>query len=419
MSTYRVVNHGVDTVVLNAFYTSEDGHPIKREIEQALQVQLDEWKRASQGIHDEYPTSLVFNEATLHMQPNGAGQGQWPWMLKSKDVTLYISGGQWNGIASVRLSSGYLWGCSKLLQAIEAVQVLLDELFGEEMWLQLSLVDLCVDVVDWQDIDQLDCFENFITRARKRTSYGQAEWGHEGGVEEYSCSRQHTGFAFGKDKKGRSSLSCRIYDKTREIEQSGKAWVYDLWHAHGWSEDDGTVWRVEVSFKRDVLHELFHEETDAWGVEDAYVLPDVLPLLWAYAVGQVNGGPDGLPDGWIRCAVSNGDKNRSRWPTHPAWKEVQLAFAQSVAIPEQFGRIIRKRHEERSIEKGIEAVIGYITSMAAWAGDELAEDGVDLSVVLHWLAMKGQEYLERVDRDFSAEIARKRVKLGLQVAGRT
>ena len=42
---------------------------------------------------------------------------------------------------------------------------------------------------------------------------------------------------FGKDKKGRSSLSCRIYDKTREIEQSGKAWVYDLWRAHGWSED--------------------------------------------------------------------------------------------------------------------------------------------------------------------------------------
>lgn len=418
MSAYNVVNHGVDTVVLNAFYTDEDGHPIKRELEQALQLQLDEWKRVSQGIHDEYPTALVFNEATLHMQPNGAGQGQWPWMLKSKDMTLYISGGQWNGIASVRLSSEYLWGCSKLLQAIEAVQVLLDELFGEEVWLQLSLVDLCVDLAGWRDIDQLDCYENFITRARKRTSFGQAEWGHAGGVEEYSCGRQHTGFAFGKDKKGRSSLSCRIYDKTREIEQSGKAWVFDLWRAHGWSEDDGTVWRVEVSFKRDVLHELFHEETDAWGVEDAYALPDVLPLLWAYAVGQASGGPDGLPDGWIRCAVSNGDKNRSRWPTHPAWKVLQGAFVQSVAIPEQFGRIIRKRHEERSIEKGIEAVIGYLTSIAAWAGGELAEDGVDLSVVLHWLAMKGQEYLERVDRDFSAEIARKRIKLGLQVAGK-
>jgi hypothetical protein len=75
-------------------------------------------------------------------------------------------------------------------------------------------------------------------------------------------------------------------------------------------------------------------------------------------------------------------------------------------------------HEGRSIEKGIEVVIGYLTSIAAWAGGELAEDGVDLSVVLHWLAIKGQEYLERVDRDFGAEIIRKRVKFGLQVSGK-
>jgi hypothetical protein len=59
--------------------------------------------------------------------------------------------------------------------------------------------------------------------------------------------------------------------------------------------------------------------------------------------------------------------------------------------------------------------MGYLTSLPVWAGGELAEDGVDLSVVLHWLAMKGDAYLERVKRDFSAEVQRKRVKIGLQV----
>ena len=39
-------------------------------------------------------------------------------------------------------------------------------------------------------------------------------------------------------------------------------------------------------------------------------------------------------------------------------------------------------------------------------------------MVLHWLANSGQEYLDRVERDFSAEIVRKRVKLGLQVVGK-
>ena len=58
--------------------------------------------------------------------------------------------------------------------------------------------------------------------------------------------------------------------------------------------------------------------------------------------------------------------------------------------------------------------MGYLTSLAAWAGGELAEDGVDLSIVLHWLVGKGSHYLERVGRDFSAEVQRKRLKFGLQ-----
>ena len=59
-------------------------------------------------------------------------------------------------------------------------------------------------------------------------------------------------------------------------------------------------------------------------------------------------------------------------------------------------------------------MIGYLSSLAAWAGGELAEDGADLSVVLHWLMHEGGAYLERVKRDFSAEVQRKRLKLGLQ-----
>ena len=131
-------------------------------------------------------------------------------------------------------------------------------------------------------------------------------------------------------------------------------------------------------------------------IEDAYELPERLAVLWAYATGQVDGGPDGVPDGWLRCVVPNGDKNRSRWPTHPVWQLIQTAFIDPVAGPPHFGKIVRKRWEEHNIEKGIEAVMGYLTSLAAWAGGELAEDGVDLSVVLHWLVGKGNPYLERV-----------------------
>lgn len=240
-------------------------------------------------------------------------------------------------------------------------------------------------------------------------------WEYDTNMKVYSYDRKHTGFDFGKSKKGKSALSCTIYDKTREIAQSDKQWFRDLWQLHGWSEEDGAVWRVEMKYKREALHEL-EQENVFHGVEDAYGLIDLLPLLWAYAVGQVEGGPDGLPDGWLRCVQPNKDKNRSRWPTHPAWKVVQGAFTTPGQKPEQFGKLVRRRWEEHHVEKGIEAVMGYATSLAAWVGEELAEEGNDLSVFLHWLAMSGQKYLDKTGRDFSAEVQRKRVKLGLQPA---
>jgi hypothetical protein len=414
----KVVNAGVDTLVLNAFYTDERGRPCKRDLDPSLWQQLDAWKRAAQETHEECPTTLMFEDAMLHMCPNGAGQGQWPWMLKTKDITLYVSGGHWNGIASVRFSSQFLWSCQGMLDAIVSAQVFLDELFKEEMFLQVSSIDLCVDVAGWEDVERLDRASNFVSRSRKRGLHEESDWAGEVKSRDYAMGLRRTGYDFARDKKASSALSCRMYDKSREIEKSGKEWFVDLWCAHGWSEDDGGVWRVEFSFKREALHELQQENTSHevvfWGVEDAYELSDRLAVLWAYAAGQVDGGPDGLPDGWLRCVVPSDDKNRSRWPTHPVWQLIQAAFLDPMEVPPQFGKIVRKRWEDHNINKGIEAVIGYLTSLAAWAGGELAEDGVDLSVVLHWLVGKGGDYLERVGRDFSAEVQRKRVKFGLQ-----
>src|SRR6266567_5801664 len=167
MGKAKLVNVGVDTLVLNAFYTDERGRPVKYDLEDSLRLHLDAWKREAQAFHVECPTTLVFNEAVLHMYPNGVGQGQWPWMLKTKDITLYVSGGHWNGIASVRFLSQYLWSCPGVLDAMVSVQLFLDELFKDEMYLQVSSVDLCVDVAGWDDVDHLDRASNFIARSRK------------------------------------------------------------------------------------------------------------------------------------------------------------------------------------------------------------------------------------------------------------
>ena len=84
----KIVNLGVDTLVLNVFYTDERCRPCKRDLDPSLWQQLYEWKRTAQEAHEECPTTLVYEDALLHMHPNGAGQGQWPWMLKTKYITL-------------------------------------------------------------------------------------------------------------------------------------------------------------------------------------------------------------------------------------------------------------------------------------------------------------------------------------------
>ncbi|HEU5374691.1 MAG TPA: hypothetical protein VFV38_04560 [Ktedonobacteraceae bacterium] len=197
------------------------------------------------------------------------------------------------------------------------------------------------------------------------------------------------------------------------MKRSGKQWFEDKWLANGWDEKQA-VWRVEFRFEREALHELSQGEA-FHGLEDAYDLPGKLALLWAYAAGHFNGDAEGNPDGWLRYVVpSKKDTKRSRWPVHPTWKLIQGAFQEGCETPEQFGDVVRKRHYEHNIRKGVEAIIGYATSLASWIGGELADPEADLSLFLHWLAIHGQNYLSEKDLSFGAEVRRKRLIQGVQ-----
>lgn len=203
--------------------------------------------------------------------------------------------------------------------------------------------------------------------------------------------------------KHTSPISCCIYHKTAEIRQKSptKIWFYDLWKRNGW-DGASEVWRVEFRLTREFLH--------AASIEAAEDLPDHIQALWEYCAGHPGGAAtDGLPDGWLRYVIPTKDTNRARWPVHPAWAVIQGAFMQE---DDGLGPIVRVRKREKNIERGLASVVGYLSTLAAWVGGDLATPETDISLVLRWLYGAGLDYLEEKERDFSKLVLQKQKLYG-------
>src|SRR5947209_11416596 len=300
MQAIKLVGYGVDTLILNVRYSDSKGQPLKQELDEQLQAELDYLQGEARRLETAVATEWAFQGVLLFVEPHGAGK-QWRWLLTSRLLNVCISRGTFNDlIAQVRFSSEYLWSEEWMGDALYKVHVFLMSLFGENIHLQISEVHLCADIVGY-DFAQCNYETHFVTRVRKNEAfYGAASVA----LDYHRVST----LAFSKH---RSPISCSIYNKTLEITQkSQKTWFYDLWCRNGW-DNTSDVWRVEFRFKREFLHQV--------GIEWAYDLLDEMQRLWEYAAGHCAGGEDGLSDGWLRYVLPNEDSNRSRWPVHPVW----------------------------------------------------------------------------------------------------
>jgi len=401
-TTTQLVARGVDTLVLNFYYLDEHGKPLRQPIPEELKEQLDAWKQAAIVAEEPVPIPLTFEGVPLHMYPNGAGRGQWRWLLRCDSFNLLISMGRLNGIAQVRLSSEYLWSSLNLDNAFLRVEMFVSEFFKRRLFTQVSEVHLCADVAGW-DVETIDQRKEFVSRSRKRGMYEVTDL-H---IEDFSYGLKRSGFLFSRG----GPISCVIYDKTREIvQQSQKWWMHDIWHGNGWNDETHpVVWRVEFRFRRDVLREISVED-EFHGINDAFHLAEHIEALWAYAAGHEGGGSDGLPDGWLRYVIPGNDSNRSRWETQPVWCLVQGAFHLPTEDVDR-SAVIRERKRQANIERATAATVGYLSSMAAWLGQDGSRDGdADLLYMLHWLRERTPVYLNKVGRKFAEDVEKKRVR---------
>ncbi|HEU5382774.1 MAG TPA: hypothetical protein VFV38_45790 [Ktedonobacteraceae bacterium] len=417
-SQVRVVACGLDTVVANILPVDEYGEVVRRELPDELQAELDAYKLQAQEEEEKIATRWSFARTNLLMLDKAGAP--FKWILEHPKIKVSIGRGVRAPLwGEVRFSSEYLWEyCRHYDQAFSDVWCFLNLIFGESITLQASGVDLAKDFTGWDvgalKLDQLR--DRLITRAQSDDARPLAftDDGLIDGPESIKRRwKRLTGLPFGKRN---AAVSAILYDKTHEIRYQSpeKAWMYDVWQVE--RDENGRpvlpVWRLEGRLRRKALRE--------GGIETLWELLERLPDIWAYLVGHVGGGDDGLPDGWLRYVVPTEDTNRSRWPVAPEWEVLQVGFApvDAPGAPVSLAPFIRQRKREINLGRAVASVAGYASTFEVFRRDlynqigKVLEAEPDISDTFHSLFEEVQAYLEekskkRKNTDFASVVAKK------------
>ncbi len=152
----------------------------------------------------------------------------------------------------------------------------------------------------------------------------------------YFQGTRPTGYAFGK-----GHVQARLYNKTLETkEKANDSYATLLLAKNGECYDpDQDVWRLEFQLRREgvkgfKLYALPEEDDDEAEIEAELAAEELqhigtLPRFFA----RMNELVLFLTQHWLRLVEDNGSANRSRWPLHPTWTQLQLQFASVVQQP--------------------------------------------------------------------------------------
>lgn len=173
---------------------------------------------------------VEIGEKRLLLQPYG--QGRFTYRLETDDLIIGASSSKSLPDLYPQPFAHYLYeqGHQK---AFEEIDGLAKYLKAKEK-AKISRIDLCVDFQNWTPtIKRLD---DFVCRAKYKSAMFSGD--------------PLNGLQFGK-----GNVVARIYNKTAEIQVSGKQWMREVWRRCPVYQEEKDVWRVEFQFRRDALTE--------------------------------------------------------------------------------------------------------------------------------------------------------------------
>jgi len=269
-------------------------------------IRLDALKKLAQSDDLERSALAQLDLADHLLQVHDRGNRHFQYILTDNCYRIEIA-----GLAAKSLPLAYARLSSELLTlsgarvAEKGLYSIISKLGQLEGSARVSRVDLCVDFITSYPLESVsEC--DWVTRAKV--------------LDRFSVNRAFSGWAIGPG----GVISARLYNKTLEIEKSGKTYLFPIWGKAGWRPEQ-TVWRLEFQLRRSVLKEL--------GVSS---FEDLLPRcggLWRYAT-----------ESWLRLSQS-GDASKSRkdLPAHPLWKALAAAewddSASCERVPVEKGRL--------------------------------------------------------------------------------
>lgn len=271
--SFKPLRWGVDSLYLSFPGTLAD----------SVNKRLSELKVVAQASepHEQAKAQYVIGDHIFEVKDKGAGL--FPYVLRDNCFRIALSRPTSVSLpmAYVQLSSYFMSAVSPSL-ADRILRELLDQLGRVEPTTNVSRIDLYVDFISDVNMESWNRIA-WVTRAHR--------------VDSYAVDGKFSGWAIGLG----GVVACRLYDKTLELESSGKTYLQELWAKCGWSEGQ-QVWRLEFEFKRELLTQK--------GVSTLAEVLSHLAGIWSYATTE-----------WLRLTLpAYSDKTRSRWPIHPLWQ---------------------------------------------------------------------------------------------------
>lgn len=269
------LRHGVDSLYLS----------FQGAIDPELAIWLQECKQKAQSASEHVMSMAGIGLGDHQFMVLPRGRGRFAFVLEDNWFSIQLSNASAGvlPLALVQVRSEYLTavGPEEAIATITELVESMGKVLGPP---KISRIDLFADFRTDHDLAALPG-SHWVKRSKKRSIHEEAD--------------QVTGISFGSGNE----VSARLYDKTREIQKSGKDYMKPLWSQEGW-DGESQVWRMEFQIRREGLPVQMHgpagEALACCG------------SLWRY-----------LCDDWLRLAIPSGsDETRSRWPTHPLWEDL-------------------------------------------------------------------------------------------------